>query len=179
MPTGTIEAFERKTGENTSVKDLLHYCGVSEDVWQGRQRKHRAGENCGMWLNCCLFHITYCEAFKNEEKNIYLDAQAGQCRSKLVDATFALQTVKLAKELNVLPLSKVKGQNKKTKKKLACATNCTIKERNTQQEARERCEWRFLGDTKKSNVGLYPFYFDTQTELSLLDIRMFLFALLV
>lgn len=136
---------------------------------------------CG-WTVVFFICITYCEAFKNEEKNIYLDAQAGQCRSKLVDATFALQTVKLAKELNVLPLSKVKGQYKKTKKnfkKIACATNCTIKERNTQQEARERCEWRFLGDTKKSNVGLYPFYFDTQTELSLLDIWMFLFALLV
>lgn len=35
MPTGTIEAFERKTGENMSVKDLLHYCVVSKEVWRG------------------------------------------------------------------------------------------------------------------------------------------------
>lgn len=58
-----------------------------------------------MWLKCCLFHITYCKAFKNEEKK-YLDAQAGHCWSELVEATFAMQTVKLAKELNLLPLSK-------------------------------------------------------------------------
>lgn len=40
------------------------------------------------------------------KKKKYLDAQAGQSRSELVDATFAMQTVKLAKELNVLLLSK-------------------------------------------------------------------------
>lgn len=55
------------------------------------------------------------------KKKKYLDAHAGQCRSELVDATFAMQMVKLAKELNVSPLSKksVNRQNTKSEKKIA------------------------------------------------------------
>lgn len=67
-----------------------------------------------MWLKCCLFHIQYCKAFKNEEKK-YLDAQAGQCRRELGDATFAMQTVKTCQRAQCIAAFKksVNGQNTK------------------------------------------------------------------